>query len=178
MEFNHEPGIQITLLNLAHPETGHGDFEMIQGDATDLSRFQDRAFDVVFANSVIEHVGDLSRQQQMADEIRRVGHRYFVQTPNYYFPLEPHFFLPGFQWLPMSWRVALLKNVGLGWYGRVRDDARARELVETTRLLKERELVTLFPDGVLHRERILGLVNSLVVYGGWETGIQSREEQP
>lgn len=55
-----------------------------------MKQFQDNEFDAVFSNSVIEHVGDYEAQRQMANEIMRVGKRYFVQTPNFYFPIEPH----------------------------------------------------------------------------------------
>ena len=37
--------------------------------------FRDRAFDIVFSNSVIEHVGDEANIQAFADEIRRCGER-------------------------------------------------------------------------------------------------------
>ena len=70
------------------------------GDAVDMPGISDGAFDVVFSNSVIEHVETYENQRRMAAEIRRVGRRYFVQTPNRHFPLEPHFLVPGFQLLP------------------------------------------------------------------------------
>src|ERR1051326_569752 len=109
MEFRIPAGSAICILNLQPPSTdqfGSG-FSFRRGDATDLREFADSSFDVVFSNSVIEHVGDFSAQRRMAAEVRRVGVRYFVQTPNYWFPIEPHFLLPGVQWLPERWRAAL-----------------------------------------------------------------------
>src|SRR5258708_6804265 len=44
------------------------------------------SFDVVFSNSVIEHVGGAERQRLFAAECVRCGHGYFVQTPNKWFP--------------------------------------------------------------------------------------------
>jgi hypothetical protein len=64
--------------------------------------FADKSFDWVFSNAVIEHVGDSADQESFAHEIRRVASRgYFVATPNRYFPIEPHTFLPFYQFLPV-----------------------------------------------------------------------------
>ena len=71
---------------------------VVQGDATNLP-FGDAEFDVAFSNSVIEHVPH-ELQPAFASEISRVAKRYFVQTPNRYFPIEPHYQLPFFQFLP------------------------------------------------------------------------------
>lgn len=167
MEFTEVEDIHVTLLNLHRPETRHDNFVGLAGDATDLSQFQDNQFDVVFSNSVIEHVGDYGRQELMAREVRRVGKRYFVQTPNYFFPIEPHFLFVGFQWLPVSARVFLVRNFNLGWIERISDRETAKELVESTRLLRKKELLALFPGAELYEEKILGLTKSFVVYGGW-----------
>lgn len=45
-----------------------------------MDQFSDSEFDVVFSNGVIECIGDYDDQKQMADEIRRVGKRYFVEA--------------------------------------------------------------------------------------------------
>ncbi|MBI1878266.1 MAG: class I SAM-dependent methyltransferase [Chloroflexi bacterium] len=87
MGFVNQPDIQIILLNLDPQEVRYENFSSLIGDATNLIDFQDRQFDVVFSNSVIEHVGIYRQQQRMAQEIQRVGERYFVQTPNYFFPI-------------------------------------------------------------------------------------------
>ena len=59
--------------------------------------FKDKSFDAVFSNSVIEHVGTFEDQKMMANEVIRVTNFYFIQTPNLYFPIEPHFLVPFFQ---------------------------------------------------------------------------------
>jgi SAM-dependent methyltransferase len=71
----------------------------VQGDACALP-FADGAFDVVFSNAVIEHVGDRERQRAFVREALRVGNRVFLTTPNRWFPIEVHTRLPLVHWLP------------------------------------------------------------------------------
>ena len=130
--------------------------------------FPNRSFPIVFSNSVIEHV-PRELQPAFADEIRRVGERYFVQTPNRYFPIEPHYQMPFVQFLPERVLKALNRHFSMGfrekgsWY-------------ETT-LLTAADLRRLFPDGEIHRERRYGLTKSLMVVRraapGGEAGGQS-----
>jgi hypothetical protein len=167
MNFADEPSIRITLLNLATPYVTRVNFRGIEGDATKMSCFSPGEFDVVFSNSVIEHVGGREEQARMAREIQRVGKRYFVQTPNFYFPIEPHFLFPGFQWLPSSVRILLIKYFDLGWFKKTLDKKKARAIVDSVHLLRKKELLLLFPDSNLYKEKIFGLIKSFVVYKGW-----------
>ena len=167
MGFVDRPDCHITLLNLTQPEVKYDNFTGMAGDATDLSEIGDNEFDIVFSNSVIEHLGDYNRQKLMAKEIQRVGKRYFVQTPNFLFPIEPHFLFPFFHWLPVSARAFLLTKFNLGWRKKQPDLIVARASVESIRLLSKRELSALFPQATLYRERFLGLTKSFVVYNGW-----------
>ena len=160
--------VDVTLLNLAPSEVWLPNFHSVVGDGRDLGQFADNEFDVVFSNSVIEHVGTFESQRRMADEIMRVGRRYFVQTPNRSFPLEPHFFFPGFQFLPLEARVWLLRRFDLGWFKKIPDYAAARREVESIRLLRRDEVRRLFPGATLYEERFAGLTVSFVAYGGWE----------
>ena len=81
--------------------------------------------------------------------------RYYVQTPNRYFPIEPHYQLPFFQFLPERLRRALNKRFTLGW--------KEKGKWEEINLLTARDLRRLFPDGEIHRERLFGLTKSLMV---------------
>jgi len=162
-------GLEITLLNL-DPEqvkVNHPNFKGVVGTATNMKQFADNSFDVVFSNSVIEHVGGYNAQCKMANEVMRVGKRYFVQTPNLYFPIESHFVFPFFQFLPISFRVWLLTHFDLGWMKKVTDKQEARKYVTSIRLLKKQELINLFPNALLYEEKLFGLTKSLIVYDGW-----------
>jgi hypothetical protein len=162
----HDEDVDIVLLN-TEPADADGRFTFVQGDARDMTCFANDEFDVVFSNSVIEHVGDFDDQRSMADEVRRVGRRWFVQTPNRYFPVEPHFLVPGFQFLPIEARARLLTRFDLGWIPRTQDLDAARERVREIRLLTRHELEHLFPGSRIHTERVLGLGKSFVAIGGW-----------
>jgi hypothetical protein len=152
----------ITVLNLTSFVSRHAKIISVTGDARNMKEFGDGEFDIVFSNSVIEHLGTLENQNKMADEVRRIGKAYFVQTPNFYFPLEPHFLMPGFHWLPVKSRVQLVRQFNLGWYPRVKDEHAARVLVEEHRLLTAAEMRKLFPEAAIYREKFYGLTKSLV----------------
>jgi hypothetical protein len=158
--------VEVTILNLTPPPISLPNFIGVTGDARDL-QFDDASFDIVFSNSVIEHVGGYLDQCRMAREVKRVGARYFLQTPNRYFPIEPHFLFPGFQFLPVPARTWLLQHFSLGWRRRVVDRQGARASVDSIRLLSRSELTALFPEASLFQEKLLGLTKSFVVYAGW-----------
>lgn len=164
-----EPAVEITVLNLYPLECRAPNISSQVADARDLhGRFEDGSFDVAFSNSVIEHLSDPGDQRKMAEELRRLAPRYFVQTPNYYFPLEPHFLVPGFQWMPEALQILLLQRFRLGWAERAQDPAEARRTARSVRLLTEREFRALFPGCRIFRERVLGLTKSFIAYGGFD----------
>ena len=113
--FVNQPDIQITLINVEPHPTSYRNLSSIRGDARDMRHFRKQQFDVVYSNSVIEHVGNLDDMRRMAREVRRVGKSYFVQTPYRYFPIEPHFVFPLFHFLPRPLQIALVQRFNLGW---------------------------------------------------------------
>ena len=161
------PGLSVVLLNVKERQTSLPNLTCVVGDATEMSLFQDKEFDVAFSNSVIEHVGDRARQAKMAREIMRVGTRYFVQTPNYYFPIEPHFLFPFFQFLPVACKAFLLHHFAMGWVYKRSTKEAAREAAMDVHLLTRKALRDLFPSAKIYKEKVLGLTKSLVAYGGW-----------
>jgi hypothetical protein len=164
----HEPhDIRVTLLNIEHQKVSSSRFISAAGDARAMPEFAAASFDVVFSNSVIEHVGSYDNQRRMAGEIRRVGRKYFVQTPNKRFPLEPHFLFPWFQYLPVAARAWLVNTFNVGWYKRIPDPGIARAEVESIQLLTKSRFSALFPDARIHEEKLAGLTKSFVAIGGW-----------
>ena len=159
--------IHIVTLNMQTEPKLFSNVEPIVGDATDLRQFPDTSFDVVFSNSVIEHLFTLENQERMAKEIRRVGKSYWVQTPNYWFPIEPHFHFPGWQWMPFNIRVSLIRRWKCGWLGPYSDLQEANQRVREVRLMTSQELRRAFPEGTLIPERFAGFIKSWVVVHGF-----------
>jgi SAM-dependent methyltransferase len=92
-----EPALDVTGVDLAERPDYPGPF--VQADASEGLPFADGEFELVYCSSVIEHVPP-DRREAFAHEIRRVGRGWFVQTPAWSFPIEPHALLPGAHWLP------------------------------------------------------------------------------
>ncbi len=158
------PNVKIILLNLSMQPTTSPNFVSVVGNATDLKEFTDNSFDVVFSNSVIEHLYTKENQYKMANEVRRVGKHHFIQTPNYFFPIEPHFLFPGFQFLPINTRVFLVNKFNLGHIERKKDIEEARRQVNEIQLLKTSEMRKLFPASSIWEEKFGGLVKSIVAH--------------
>jgi SAM-dependent methyltransferase len=139
-----EPELDITGVDLYEQPSYPGPF--VRADASEGLPFADGEFDLVYCSSVIEHVPP-ARRAAFAAEIRRVGRAWFVQSPAYSFPIEPHSLLPGAQWLPTRLRRAYWRLGATGGW-------------EEIWLLRRAEMERLF--GPAHAERLGLLVKSWV----------------
>ncbi len=158
--------LDVTLLNIEDlsDDEAYPNFRNINGDARRMPQYTDNSFDVVFSNSVIEHVGNYEDQKAMAQEVQRVGVHYYVQTPNYHFPMEPHFLVPFFHMMHPELRARLHTHFNLGWEKKAGNLIKARENISYIRLLKKHEFVALFPDAHLYEEKVAGMTKSFVAY--------------
>jgi ubiquinone/menaquinone biosynthesis C-methylase UbiE len=160
--------LEIILLNpekIIHKKPG---YEYLVGDGRNLSIFEDNSVDLIYSNSVIEHVGGWDDQNKFAKEIKRVSKKYFIQTPNYYFPFEPHFLTFGIQYLPTKMRAMLIRHFNLGWFEKTSNYTSSIELAKSIRLLKWKEIKELFPEATIIRERFGSLTKSFIIYYGFE----------
>ncbi|MEO1184724.1 MAG: methyltransferase domain-containing protein, partial [Cyanobacteria bacterium J06636_27] len=152
---------EVTLVNLpgSYKSTGKfGKYNLVEGDATNLSdTFPDKSFDVVFSNSVIEHVGDESKQADFASEVMRLGKAYWVQTPSNIWPIEPHTGVIGYWLLPQFVRQSLHKS----WEKKL---PVWTEMVRSTRVLSMKRMRQLFPDSKFYVERKFLLEKSYAAY--------------
>ncbi|MEK7665776.1 MAG: methyltransferase domain-containing protein [Patescibacteria group bacterium] len=127
---------------------------VVTGDGLNMP-FQDKEFDIVFSNAVIEHVGDRQAQKQFVAECLRVGKRVFITTPSRNFPLESHTMIPFAHWLPEALRNLVYRSLGRkneGTHGYLT-------------LLTARSLRALFPDDVsvkIVRQKIVGMTSVLI----------------
>lgn len=160
--FLERSGVHITLVNFETWAEKDPMFEAIEGDACHLPQFADRSFDLVHSNSVLEHVGDWPKMEAFAGEVRRLASRYFVQTPYFWFPIEPHFSAPFFHWLPEQSRAQALLRRRHGFAGRQSDIGGAMRAVQHARLLDKAQFRYLLPDARYADERIAGVTKSLI----------------
>jgi SAM-dependent methyltransferase len=154
---------QITILNLGRPSPHRcgGKFHYVQADARRLP-FPDGAFDIVYSNSVIEHLQTFANQQRFAAELRRVGRELYIQTPNRWFPIEPHFIAPCVHFLPKWMQMPLLSWLSIRGWLRAGDNVSLDELFAELRLLDYNAMRELFPDCRLVCEKLAGLTKSLI----------------
>lgn len=153
---------RLTIVNISPPPPDLPDgVTWITTDARVLP-FSKDSFDVCFSNSVIEHLGTWEDQQTVAEEIRRVASSYYVQTPNYLFPVEPHLITPFIHWFPRELRRKMLRRFTV--WGLVTKPTRAKceSFVREVRLLTRKEMQKLFPDSHIVVEKAFGLPKSFV----------------
>jgi hypothetical protein len=156
------PG-SLTLINLPGLREADMTGDVIPGDACAPELLADDHYDLVYSNSVIEHVGGHYRQQQFADNVRRLGTHYWIQTPYRYFPIEPHLFMPFAHWLPDAVAVNLACHWPLGNFTghRSRPDLMTKNILEID-LLSITAMRYAFPDSELLYERVGGMVKSVM----------------
>jgi hypothetical protein len=141
-------------------------FQYLVGDACSGTTFQDLSFQLVFSNSVIEHVGGADRRAAFAQEVKRLGKSYWVQTPSKWFPIEAHCGMPFWWFYPAQARAWLIAK----W--RKKTPAFA-EMVEGTDIISKAEMRKLFPKATILVERVLGVPKSYVAYYSQPSGSTS-----
>ncbi|MBI4233160.1 MAG: class I SAM-dependent methyltransferase [Chloroflexi bacterium] len=145
---------RVVGLDLTRPKENANVFDsFVVGNGCYLP-FKTQALDIVFCNAVLEHVTTWEGQQQIAREMLRTGKRLFVCTNNRYFPIEPHYMLPLFQFVPEPVQKRVVKWVSVGL---------PRKHWERIRLLSKGELQTLFPGCRIYAEKLFGLAFSWIV---------------
>lgn len=167
----------VTVLNLCEPgETDQSEEKWLLPVTGDACRAREalaavgapQMYDVVFSNSLIEHVGGHAQRVALTREVHALAPRHWVQTPYRYFPLEPHWLFPGLQFLPLAARARLAARWPLA-HSRPESDKEAMSEVQWTELVGVAEMRSYFPFSRIHHERFAGLTKSLVAVGGAAT---------
>lgn len=158
---------EVVVVNLLEPGDPDSPWLIpVLGDACEASDVLNRSgvdatFDLVFSNSLLEHVGGHANRVALAREVRALAPRHWVQTPYRYFPIEPHWVFPLMQFLPVAMRVRVARSWPLV-HSRPASSVEALEDVLWTELIGITELRSYFPESQVVMERMGGLVKSIV----------------
>lgn len=158
---------RVVVVNLEPQEPdSNRHIETLTADACELdpSGLADEC-DLVYSNSLIEHVGGHVRRLQLADVVNRLAPRYWIQAPYRYFPVEPHWLAPGLQFLPLAARVRVVRRWPLG-HGRPADLTAALRDVTEVELPSKTEMRMCFPDAALLLDTVGPLTKSLICVRG------------
>ena len=156
------PACKIHLLNLYEskvPENETHQFSSSVGNGLSLE-YKKGEVDLIFSNSVIEHVGSYENQQIFAGELRRVSDKYIVQTPSIWFPLEPHSLIPLFQFLPHPIRALLIMTFNINYFPKAKTYKAAIKVSHSTLMFTHKRFKQLFPEAEIQVERFLGIPKS------------------
>lgn len=154
---------RVTIVNLEKTQPNSGRlFDFAYGDACNLSNYADQSFDLAHSNSLIEHVGRWDDMKRCAGEISRIAKRMYVQTPYFWFPIEPHFRVPFFHWLPEHIRARIVMNFKVGYFNRAASLDQAMQNVQSAYLLDKAQMRALFPAADVSFERVAGIPKSLI----------------
>lgn len=153
----------VTTVNLDKRDSVVPWIEHVVGDACDLTLLDScpGGYDLVVSNSLIEHVGGYQRRQEFARVVMVAAPAHWVQTPDRYFPIEPHYVAPGFQFLPVGARAQLVRRWPIA-HERVYTMPDALAQVLTIELISTTELQHLFPESAIWHERLAGMSKSIV----------------
>ncbi|MBI2419695.1 MAG: class I SAM-dependent methyltransferase [Ignavibacteriales bacterium] len=158
--------MHITIINVDKTMRGlQPCMTYVQGDACEMYMFADKSFQLAHSNSVIEHVGSDENKKRFAKEVQRVAEHYYIQTPNFYFPIEPHFLIPFFHWMPYWMRIQLSMLFNMGYYERAESRQEAEVLLKHNAMLSKKEFRKLFPLAKIITEKFLGLSKSFIAIG-------------
>lgn len=157
--------LDITLLNIDewYDPNMPPNMKAKVGDALDMYDISDKEYDICFSNSCIEHVGKEKEWAKMAREVKRVGKHYFIQTPNRYFPLEPHFLIPFFQFFPLKLKAFLINRHQLGFWPQGKNWQDSLRIADSIKLLRYKDLRNSFPNATIKKEMIGPLTKSFMV---------------
>ncbi len=148
-----------SIEDAAHLERVYPGVRFARIDGSGRLPFRDDEFDVLFCSAVLEHVGPRSAQAGFVREALRVSKRFFFTTPNRWYPVEFHTFLPLAHWLPQPAHQGVLRALGYQFLSRT----------ENLNLLDERALRSLFVgqrvELQVRRVRLFGVTSNLVAEG-------------
>jgi len=113
--------------------------------------FADQSFDIVYSNAVLEHLPGPSAVERFTQEVQRVGKGWFISTPNFWYPIEPHYHVPLMQLLSQDSQRKLARSLGKPTYDHLQ-------------LLSKSQLCALFPTSNVVGCRVTFYPETLIAY--------------
>ena len=167
-----QPRLDVTIVNDHHIDKNHEhdllalpNIHRLQADVLTLSAAYLAGYDVIFSNSLIEHLPGPEAQRQLAQAIIDSGRPYFMQTPNKRSPVDPHFprpYVPFFAAYPRPLQARLLSWSALGSGCAAPSYAAALERLSNYYPLTTSGVRQLFPQARIVMERPLGVPMSII----------------
>ena|ERR1700693_4941023 len=140
-----------------------------RADVLTLTKDDFTSFDLIFSNSMIEHLSSQHAQRELADRIVSSELPYFIQVPNKYAPIDPHIprlYLPFFGAYPKPVQARILTLTAFDRGGR--KPASLAEAYESFlnyyNPLGMRDMRKLFPGAKVEFERAFGAPMSILAY--------------
>ena len=124
--------------------------------------FRNKEFDILHCSAVLEHCGTREDQKFLLVECLRVAREVFITTPNRWFPLEMHSFIPFLHWLPWKWFQRIVSPIRNGFWADInnlnllcrKDILRMISEVEVSFIriasMRSNIIITRIPDKVDH----------------------------
>jgi len=155
---NNVSAINLSSEHIAAIKQHYPEVDAHVGDACALP-WEDKCFDIIYSNAVIEHLGDFEKQVKMANEIMRVGKSWFVTTPNRWYPYEFHMRLPFVTWLPRGGYIRVGQVIS---YNHVKRKYETGIRRDDLRLMTAKDLKHCFPSSRIIKQRVTFMAETLI----------------
>jgi len=166
------PQLDVTLVNNHDLDKNHANdaitlpnIRRLRADVLTLSAADFAQYDVIFSNSLIEHLPGRQLQRQLAQAIIDSGRPYFLQTPNKRSPIDPHFprpYVPFFATYPRPLQARLLSWSALGSGSAAPSYQAALARLQNYYPMTVRDVRQCFPRARVVVERPLGVPMSII----------------
>ena len=167
-----QPLFDVTLVNNHDLDKDHANdpitlpnIRRLSADVLTLTAADFAEYDVIFSNSLIEHLPGRELQRKLARAIVESGRPYFLQTPNKRSPLDPHFprpYVPFFATYPRALQARLLSWSALGSGSVAPNYEAALVRLKNYYPLTASDVRQLFPQARIVLERPLGVPMSII----------------
>lgn len=168
-------GLNININELRSLRKKYKQIPLLLADGCCLP-FKKQSIDIIFSNAILEHVGNIKKQKKYANEIMRVAKKWFITTPNFWFPIETHWKLPFIHFLPRKFQKHIM-DAGKKWF--VENPPKIPRIIQKPlkdyfskhqwygngyHLLSVNNLKILFPTSKITKQRTTFYPEVLIVY--------------